>query len=182
MRRGHLRRCAHWRMPLRRERRSADWLAELDEATLAVEALPFVPAVGFVDVAGKASSSKAYATVTCCWSSSHGTFKRVKVGLSRKHPTHLEALCALHDKLITEHGGDHRHDYRALEKRAREDDELTFEQVIMAVNALGERCQSVLKAAHLTPPREAAVAALSAAKSIAEQEAMTPHVRVWCST
>ena len=120
--------------------------------------------------------------MTCCWSSSRGTFKRVKVGLSRKHPTHLEALCALHDKLITEHGGDHRHDYRALEKCAREDVELTFKQVIMAVNALGERCQSVLKAAHLTPPREAAVAALSAAKSIAEQEAMTPHVRVWCTT
>ena len=113
-------------MPLRRERRSADWLAELNEATLAVEALPFVPAVGFVDVDSKASSSKAYATVTCCWDSSRGTFKRVKVGLSRKHPTHLEALCA--------------------------------------------------------PPREAAVAALSAAKSIAEQEAMTPHVRVWCTT
>ena len=56
-------------MPLRRERRSADWLAELDEATLAVEALPFVSAVDFVDVDGKASASKAYATVTCCWDS-----------------------------------------------------------------------------------------------------------------
>ena len=56
-------------MPLRRERRSVDWLAELDEATLAVEALPFVSAVDFVDVDGKASASKAYATVTCCWDS-----------------------------------------------------------------------------------------------------------------
>ena len=64
-----------------------------------------------------------------------------------------------------------------------EDDELTFEQVIAWLStllALGERCQPVPKAVHLTPPREAAVAALSAAKLIAEQEAMTPHVRVWC--
>ena len=96
----------------------ADWLAELDEATLAVEALPFVSAVDFVDVDGKASASKAKATVTCCWNSSRGTFKRVSVGLSRKHPTHLEALRAFHDKLITEHGGSHRHDHLALEKRA----------------------------------------------------------------
>ena len=90
-----------------------------------MEALPFVSTVDFVDVDGKASASKAYATVTCCWDSSRGTFKRVLVDLSRKHPTHLEALCALHDKLITEHGGDHRHDYRALEKRARENDGLS---------------------------------------------------------
>ena len=106
-------------MPLRRERRSADWLAELDKATLAVEALPFVSAVGFVDVDGKASASKAYAAVTCCWDSSRGTFKRVKVvGLSRKNPTHRGSSCSL----TAEHSGDHRHDYRALEKRARENE------------------------------------------------------------
>ena len=44
------------------ERRSADWLAQLsaqlDEATLALEALPLFSAVGFVDIDGKASASK----------------------------------------------------------------------------------------------------------------------------
>jgi hypothetical protein len=83
------------------------WLSALEEKKRLIEALPFVTGTVGIHVSGdgKANANKVLATVTCCWQTSRRAFKQVAVHCDDEDkPTHLEALHALHDKLLTEHG------------------------------------------------------------------------------
>jgi hypothetical protein len=100
---------------------SEAWLSSLEEEKRLVEALPFVKGeVVFAVSDAKTNENKVSATVTCCWAG--GRFKRVFVHCDQEpggKTTHLEALRALRQKLIDEHGGtDHPVHPKAAERRA----------------------------------------------------------------
>ena len=95
------------------------WLLAVEAETRAIEQLPYVKAVAF-SYGETANSCKVFASVWCCWENSRRTFKLVAVScdLDTK-PTYLEALHALHEKVVEKHGAaDHQHDPKALARRA----------------------------------------------------------------
>jgi hypothetical protein len=97
------------------------WLDDLEHEKSLVEALPFVKGeVSFISKDnGVANDNQVQVAVWCCWQS--GQFKRVscKCDESGAKPTHLEALRALRQKLIDEHGAsDHPVHERAKARRA----------------------------------------------------------------
>jgi len=64
-------------------------------------------------------------------------------------------VCAFREKLIAERGGLYATvTCCAFEKRAREDDDLTLDQVLMArVDTLGECCQRIQKSSCFETPK-----------------------------
>lgn len=97
------------------------WLRQLAATKDAIEALPYVKgAVGFIYCDESANLNKVHVAVWCCWEKSRRSFKHVYVACDdAEKPTHFEALKALHDKLVREHG-DNRHvpDERAVARRS----------------------------------------------------------------
>jgi hypothetical protein len=96
------------------------WLQQLEEEQRLVEQLPFViGSVGYVISNSTTNGNKVQATVSCCWEKSTRSFKQIKVACDdTMKPTHLEALRALRQKLIEDHGGSgHPVDPRAAERR-----------------------------------------------------------------
>ena len=95
------------------------WLLAVEAKKHAIEQLPYVKAVTF-SYGETANLCKVFASVWCCWENSRRTFKQVAVScdLDTK-PTYLEALHALHEKVVEKHGAaDHQHDPRASARRA----------------------------------------------------------------
>lgn len=95
------------------------WLLAVEAETRAIEQLPYVKAVAF-SYGETANLCKVFASVWCCWENSRRTFRKVAVScdLDTK-PTYLEALHALHEKVVEKHGAaDHQHDPKALARRA----------------------------------------------------------------
>ena len=99
----------------------ANWLEQLEQEKLAIEAIPFISKVDFFCDEHTQNLNKVIATVWCCWDSSSRSFKRVfeNCDQSGKKPTHLEAARALRTKLIdsTHARTGHVFDHRAVTRR-----------------------------------------------------------------
>ena len=99
----------------------ANWLEQLEQEKLEIEALPFVSKVDFFCDEHTQNLNKVIATVWCCWDSSSRSFKRVfeNCDQSGKKPTHLEAARALRTKLLdsTHARTGHVFDHRAVTRR-----------------------------------------------------------------
>ena len=95
------------------------WLLQVEEEKRAIEELPFVRCVSFT-YGETANANKVLATVSCCWEMSRQSFKQIPMACHQEErPTPLEALRALREKLIREHGGnDHVHHPKAVARRA----------------------------------------------------------------
>jgi hypothetical protein len=83
------------------------WLMQLAEEKRLVEALPFVKGeVAFHQSDISANRNKVLATVWCCWEPARSALKQIAecCNESGERPTHLEALRALREKLLKNHG------------------------------------------------------------------------------
>lgn len=99
-----------------------EYFAAADAELQKIQALPIVVgAVQFHFSDMSANLNKVIATVSCCWQPSRASFKQVAVCCDNtgSKPSHLEALRALHAKLVAEHACDgHMHHPLAVARRS----------------------------------------------------------------
>ena len=135
------------------------WLLAVEAEARAIEQLPYVKAVAF-SYGETANLCKVFASVWCCWENSRRTFKQVAVScdLDTK-PTYLEALHALHEKVVEKHGAaDHQHDPRASARRAELHAAGSSAQPAVDGNAF-DRMKAAASRMHVAQQRAAADAA-----------------------